>query len=69
MDKIIPAHPASFTNDYNLLLENAQMKLREEAIDNFIDSKIGETYIVIDPLFKDCAFSREAWSSKIRKTE
>lgn len=69
VDKIIPAHPASFTNDYNLLLENAQMKLREEAIDNFIDSKIGETYIVIDPLFKDCAFSREAWSSKIRKTE
>ena len=69
VDKIIPAHPATFTNDYTLLLENAQQVQRQQAIDDFIDSKIGETYIIIDPLFKDCAFSRAAWSEKIRKTE
>ena len=38
-----------------------------EAIDNFIDSKIKTTYIVIDPLFKDCTFNKEGWSEKIRK--
>lgn len=69
VDKIIPAHPASFTNDYTLMLNQAQEKKQMEAIDSFVDSKIDDTYIVIDPLFKDCAFERDAWSTKIRKTE
>ena len=37
------------------------------AIDKFIDSKIKTTYIVIDPLFKDCNFERDGWSEKFRK--
>ncbi len=69
VDKIIPAHAATFNHDYDLLLSGAQNKQHMEAIDNFITSKIGETYIIIDPLFKDCVFSRPEWSSKIRKTE
>ena len=69
VDKIIPAHPASFTNDYTLMLNQAQEKKQMEAIDSFVDSKIDDTYIVIDPLFKDCVFERDAWSTKIRKTE
>ena len=43
--------------------------LSEKAIDEFIDSKIKSTYIVIDPLFKDCVFEREGWSEKFRKAE
>lgn len=69
VDRIIPAHPASFDNDYTLLLEQARQKKQMDAIDNFVASKIGETYIVIDPLFKDCEFEREGWKAKIRKTE
>ena len=69
VDKIIPAHAATFNHDYDLLLNGAQNKQHMEAIDNFITSKIGETYIIIDPLFKDCVFNRPEWSSKIRKTE
>jgi peptidyl-prolyl cis-trans isomerase SurA len=69
VDKIIPAHAATFNHDYDLLLSGAQNKQHMEAIDNFITSKIGETYIIIDPLFKDCVFNRPEWSSKIRKTE
>jgi hypothetical protein len=38
-----------------------------EAIDKFISDKIKTTYIVIDPLFKDCDFEREGWAEKIRK--
>ena len=67
VDKIIPAHTATFKNDYNMLLEQAKQKKSMEAIDNFIDSKIKETYIVIDPIFKDCNFEREEWLTKIRK--
>jgi len=67
VDKIIPAHPASFSNDYTLLLGEARMAKQNQAIDEFIDSKIKTTLIIIDPLFKDCEFAREGWSEKIRK--
>jgi len=67
VDKIIPAHPATFTNDYTVLLENALNARQQEAIDEFIDSKISTTHIIIDPLFKDCEFEREGWKDKFRK--
>lgn len=67
VDKIIPAHPASFENDYSTMLEEAKMKKQTEAIDEFIDSKIKTTYITIDPIFKDCEFSREGWNTIVRQ--
>ncbi len=67
LDKIIPAHPATFSKDYTLLLNNARMVKQNEAIDNFIDSRIESTLIIIDPLFKDCVFERGGWSEKFRK--
>ena len=67
VDKIIPSHPATFSNDYTLLLNQARHELQMEAIDKFIEDKIAATYIVIDPLFKDCDFDRSGWSEKIRK--
>ena len=69
VDKIIPAHPATFQNDYNLLLDNARQELQMKAIDDFINSKIASTYIVIDPMFEDCVFERDGWYAKFRKTE
>ena len=69
VDKIIPAHTATFQNDYTLLLDQATNKKSMEAIDAFIASKIKTTNIVIDPLFKDCVFEREGWEEKFRKTE
>jgi len=67
VDKILPAHTATLSNDYNLLLEQAKQERSRIAIDEFIDSKIGSTYIIIDPLFKDCEFERKGWSAKLRK--
>ena len=64
VDKILPAHTATFENDYNELLERVQGTKQMEAIDNFLNQKVKETYIVIDPLFKDCEFSREIWNSR-----
>ena len=67
VDKIIPSHAASFSQDYNLLLNQAKQAKASEAINNFIDEKIKTTYIIIDPLFKDCVFEREGWAEKFRK--
>lgn len=64
VDKILPSHTATFSNDYNLLLDMAKMEKSMEAIDKFIEDKIKSTYIVIDPMFKDCPFERDGWEEK-----
>lgn len=67
VDKIIPSHSASFENDYSTLQDEAKVKKQTAAIDEFIDSKIKSTYITIDPIFKDCDFSREGWNEIVRQ--
>ena len=69
VDKILPSHPATFENDYDLLMRQTKAALQQKAIDDFIDSKIKTTYIVIDPMFEDCVFEREGWYEKFRKSE
>ena len=69
VDKIIPAHTASFDKDYSELLEEARSKKQEAAIDQFINRKIKTTYIIIDPPFKNCDFSREGWNKIAREGE
>lgn len=67
LDKILPAHPATFENDYTELLSIVQSRKQNKAIDDFIDKKIQQTYIIIDPLFGECDFSRKGWASKVRR--
>ena len=67
LDKIVPAHTAKFENDYTDLLEMVETEKKVKAVEKFIDDKIGSTYIIIDPLFKDCEFKRSQWASKIRQ--
>ena len=64
VDKIVPAHPATFENDYTQILESVKSRKQQEAIDAFLKEKIKTTYIVIDPLFGECEFSREAWNQR-----
>ncbi len=64
VDKILPAHTATFENDYTQILERVQQQKQEEAVNKFLASKIKSTYIIIDPLFAECEFSREEWNSK-----
>ena len=66
LDKIVPAHTATFEKDYTELLEMVKQQQQAKEIDKFIDDKITGTYIVIDPLFKDCEFSRAGWASKFK---
>ena len=61
LEKIIPAHVATFNEDYSALLEEIDAKNSRKAIDKFIEERIKTTYIVIDPLFQGCDFERKGW--------
>ena len=69
LDKIVPAHTATFETDYTDLLGQVQQEKVNVAINKFLDEKIENSYIIIDPLFKDCEFSRKGWAAKIRKDD
>ena len=64
VDKIIPAHTASFEKDFSQLQEQVRQDKQMKATDDFLAGKIKETHIVIDPMFKDCEFRRPGWASK-----
>ena len=64
VDKIIPAHTATFERDYTQILDQVQNSKQMEAVDAFLTEKIKDTYIVIDPMFKECDFAREAWNKR-----
>ncbi|MCR5351800.1 MAG: peptidylprolyl isomerase [Bacteroidales bacterium] len=69
LDKIVPAHTATFESDYTDLLSLVREAKTTAAIDQFLDEKIATSYIVIDPLFGDCEFSRKGWSQRVRKDD
>ncbi len=66
VDKILPSHPATFENDYTQLLEQVRHQKQIRAIEAFIDEKIKTTYIVIDPMYRECSFNRAGWAEKFR---
>ena len=64
VDKILPAHTATFENDYTQIQEKVRNIKQMEAVDAFLEEKIKDTYIVIDPMFAECDFSREIWNTR-----
>lgn len=69
VDNIYPSHTATLEEDYSLLSDAASNKAAMDEIDKFLNEKIASTHITIDPIFKDCEFSREAWKTKIVESE
>ena len=64
VDKILPAHTATIENDYTQILEQVTALKQQEAVDKFLEGKIKGTYIVIDPLFSQCEFTRDVWNAR-----
>ncbi len=62
VDKILPAHTATYENDFTQLAEEVRMYKQGDALDAFVDEKIRTSHIVIDPMFKDCVFERAGWA-------
>ena len=67
VDRIIPAHTATFENDFTLISEQVQNEQQMRAIDDYLRKKIKDSKVKIDPMFKDCEFRNEAWYDKIKK--
>ena len=67
VDKILPAHTATFENDFSQLQDEVRREKQEAAINEFLLKKISETKVVIDPMFKDCEFRNNIWASKFRE--
>ena len=67
VDKIIPAHTATFENDYTQLQDQVKMQLQMEELDKFVNERIKDTYVVLDPMFQKCDFTRKGWATKFRK--
>lgn len=66
VDKILPAHTATFENDFSQLQDEVRREKQQAAITEFLLKKISETKVVIDPMFKDCEFRHNIWSTKFR---
>ena len=64
VDKIVPAHAATFENDYTELQDRVRYQRQIRAIDEFLETKIKDTYIVIDPMYRECSFNRKIWNEK-----
>ncbi len=64
VDKIVPAHAATFENDYTELQDRVRYQRQIRAIDEFLEKKIKDTYIVIDPMYRECNFNRKIWNDK-----
>lgn len=69
LDKILNSHTATFEHDFTEIADQVLFAKQSDAIDKFLEEKIGSTYIVIDPLFSDCEFTRPGWTDKFRKPE
>jgi peptidyl-prolyl cis-trans isomerase SurA len=53
----IDAHPATLEGDYDFIQQLAMNKKRMEAVQNWVRSKLGSTYISINEDFVGCQFS------------
>lgn len=69
VDKIVPAHTATFEEDFSMLQEEVSLGLQRKVIDDFLSEKIEQTHIVIDPMFKDCDFRRPGWRDKFSEAD
>jgi peptidyl-prolyl cis-trans isomerase SurA len=54
-------HRANLKDDYMVLRDMALGRKKEQVFQQWIDEKIGETYVHVDNSFAGCDFSRKGW--------
>ncbi len=67
LDNILPAHTATFEHDFTDIADQVMYQKQMAVINAFIEDKLSTTYIMIDPMFKDCEFNRSGWKDKFRE--
>lgn len=70
LDQRHPAHRANPQDDYALFQQQVEAELREEALGKWVNKRIGESYIRIDPPYFECTMDmpwlRESVNAKQR---
>ena len=59
--KKVDVHKANLTDDFQMIRSMLEKKQGEEYIHQWIIDKIKQTYIYIDPEWKDCEFQYPGW--------
>ena len=62
----IPAHKANLSDDYQTVKGMYEAAARQEAVDQWLEKKINDTYVKIEDAWVDCEFEHKGWL-KIRK--
>lgn len=60
----IPAHKANLSDDYNLLKDMYEAQAKEQILKDWIERKIRDTYVRIEPGWDACDFHYEGWIKK-----
>jgi peptidyl-prolyl cis-trans isomerase SurA len=61
IDNEMPAHKADLKDDYQSLYNSTLMNKRSKTYEDWINKKIGITYIKISDEFKSCEFVNKGW--------
>lgn len=61
LTKRIPAHTANLSDDFQLIKEMYENKVKEDIIADWLKSKINETYVRIEDGWRGCEFENEGW--------
>lgn len=57
----IPGHRANLSDDYSLLKKMYENYKKEEILKNWLENKIKDTYVRIDPAWQNCEFRYQGW--------
>lgn len=57
----IPGHRANLSDDYNLLKKMYENYKKEQILKDWLENKIKETYVRIEPGWESCEFKYEGW--------
>lgn len=57
----VPEHRATITEDFQAMRDIVTAKRRSELIHDWVVKKVKETYVRINPRYKDCKFQYEGW--------
>lgn len=62
----IPGHKATLADDYSMLKQMYEAKAKEKVINDWIQSKIGETYSKISEGWDACEFQYKGWNNQTK---
>lgn len=54
-------HRANINNDYQIIKQMAENDRQQQLVDEWLKKKIGQTYVRIDPAWRNCEFQYNGW--------